>query len=98
MISLCIGMSGIRFGWMGLWEYAVLSVVISLFLDNIDGRVARYLGSSNNFGIQLDSLADLVNFGVSPGIIMYFFFFASLEWFRLGFCSFFCFLYNNKIS
>ena len=48
-------------------------VVFASFLDNIDGKIARLLKSNSNFGIELDSLSDLISFGVTPALIVYLF-------------------------
>ena len=53
------------------WHTAVTSVVFAMIFDMLDGRAARMLGADTRFGAQLDSLADLVSFGVAPGVIMY---------------------------
>jgi CDP-diacylglycerol--serine O-phosphatidyltransferase len=53
------------------WDLAVAALVFAAFLDGIDGRVARLLKASSRFGAELDSLADFVNFGVAPAIIMF---------------------------
>ena len=51
-------------------NFSVL-VIFASFLDNIDGKIARLLKSNSNFGIELDSLSDLISFGVTPAIIVY---------------------------
>ena len=53
------------------WTDAVAAIVFAMIFDMLDGRAARMLGADTRFGAQLDSLADLVSFGVAPGIIMY---------------------------
>ncbi len=69
--SLFIGLSAIRFSFEGEVIKAVTCLLISGFLDGVDGRLARFLNSTSNFGAQLDSLIDFVNFGVVPGFIVY---------------------------
>ncbi len=69
--ALCAGLSGIRFALHGKWELAVTAILIAAVLDSMDGRVARFLDSTSEFGAELDSLADFVNFGVGPSLIMY---------------------------
>lgn len=71
ILSLCIGLSSIRFAIEGHWMKSVAFLLFSGFLDGIDGRLARFLNSSSEFGAQLDSLIDFVNFGVVPGFIIY---------------------------
>ena len=69
--GLCIGLSSIRFAIEGEILKAVSFLLLAGFLDGIDGRLARFLNSSSDFGAQLDSLIDFVNFGVVPGFILY---------------------------
>jgi CDP-diacylglycerol--serine O-phosphatidyltransferase len=71
LLSLCLGLSAIRFAIEGKLEYAIGGIVIAAILDGLDGRIARMLQSTSRFGAELDSLADFVNFGVAPGIILY---------------------------
>lgn len=70
--AICAGMSAIRFGVQGNYELAVKLIMIAAILDGIDGRLARLLGSSSQIGAELDSLADFLNFGVAPSLIIYF--------------------------
>src|SRR4029077_9188432 len=71
LLALCCGVTAIRFGLADDWTTAVTFVIFAMILDMLDGRAARMLGADSRFGAQLDSLADLVSFGVAPGIIMY---------------------------
>jgi CDP-diacylglycerol--serine O-phosphatidyltransferase len=71
IIGLCIGLSAIRFAMEEDMIKAVSLLLLAGFLDGIDGRLARFLNSSSEFGAQLDSLIDFVNFGVVPGFIIY---------------------------
>ena len=71
LISLCAGLSAIRFAIEGSMIMSVSLLLFAGFLDGIDGRLARFLNSSSDFGAQLDSLVDFVNFGVVPGFIIY---------------------------
>lgn len=71
MIGLCAGLSAIRAAIAGDWLQAVSLLLFAGFLDGIDGRLARFLNSASEFGAQLDSLVDFVNFGVVPGFIVY---------------------------
>lgn len=57
----------------GRWEHAAVAVFIAMVLDGLDGRVARMTGTQSAFGAELDSLADMVSFGVAPALIMYVF-------------------------
>lgn len=69
--AICFGLTSIRYALKQQWEVAVAFVIIAGFLDVLDGRLARFLKATSNFGAQLDSLADFVNFGVAPAIIIY---------------------------
>ena len=71
LIGLCAGLTAIRMGIEHRWDLAVAALVFAAFLDGIDGHVARLLKASSRFGAELDSLADFVNFGVAPAIIMF---------------------------
>src|SRR5260221_2834529 len=71
LLALCCGVTAIRFGLDDQWSVAVTFVICAMILDMLDGPAARWLGADSRFGAQLASLADLVSFGVAPGIIMY---------------------------
>ncbi len=71
LLALCCGITAVRFGQDDQWSTAVTFVIAAMILDMLDGRAARLLGADSRFGAQLDSLADLVSFGVAPAIIMY---------------------------
>lgn len=71
VLALSAGLTSIRFALDGRWEAAVFAIVIAGLLDGIDGSIARLLKSSSRFGAELDSLADVVSFGVAPAVILY---------------------------
>jgi len=71
LLALCSGVTAIRLGLADEWAAAVAFVIAAMILDMLDGRAARMLGADSRFGAQLDSLADLVSFGVAPSVIMY---------------------------
>jgi len=71
VLAICAGLSGIRFGFEGRFEPAVVMVLLAAFLDGVDGRLARLLKATSKFGAQMDSLADIVNFGVAPALVLY---------------------------
>lgn len=71
LASICVGLSAIRYAIHGEYHMATAFVLLSGFMDGIDGRLARFFNSSSDFGAQLDSLADFVNFGVVPGFVIY---------------------------
>src|SRR6195256_4770017 len=72
LLALCAGLTGIRLAIEGRLEWAVAAIVFAAVLDGLDGRVARMLKGTSRFGAELDSLADFVNFGVAPALILYF--------------------------
>src|SRR5260221_4549806 len=72
LLALCAGLTGIRLAVEGRLEVALYAIVFAAFLDGIDGRIARFLKGTSRFGAELDSLADFVNFGVAPALILYF--------------------------
>lgn len=71
LLALCSGITAIRLGMDGRFELAVACVILAALLDALDGRIARALKGSSKFGAELDSLADFVNFGVVPGLLIY---------------------------
>jgi CDP-diacylglycerol--serine O-phosphatidyltransferase len=72
LLALCAGLTAIRMAIEGKLEWALAAIVFAALLDGIDGRIARMLKGTSRFGAELDSLADFVNFGVAPGLILYF--------------------------
>ena len=72
LLALCAGLTAIRLAAEGTFEWAVYAIVFAAVLDGVDGRVARLLKGTSRFGAELDSLADFVNFGVAPGVTLYF--------------------------
>jgi len=71
LLALCAGMTAIRLALLGRWEFAIAAVVVAMVLDALDGRIARLMGATSEFGAQLDSLSDVINFGVTPAILVY---------------------------
>ena len=72
LLALCAGLTAIRLATEGKLEWALGAIVFAAVLDGLDGRVARLLKGTSRFGAELDSLADFVNFGVAPGLTLYF--------------------------
>ena len=72
LLAICAGLTAIRLSTEGRMELAVYAIVFAAALDGIDGRVARLIKGQSRFGAELDSLADFVNFGVAPGLMLYF--------------------------
>jgi CDP-diacylglycerol--serine O-phosphatidyltransferase len=71
VLSLCAGLTAIRMAIEQRYEMAIALVVIAALLDGVDGRLARALKAQSKFGAELDSLADFVNFGVAPAVIVF---------------------------
>ncbi|MBC8128841.1 MAG: phosphatidylcholine/phosphatidylserine synthase [Rhizobiaceae bacterium] len=71
ILAICAGMTGMRLAFEGHFELAVGMVIAAALLDGIDGRIARLLKGQSRFGAEMDSLADIVNFGVVPGMVLY---------------------------
>jgi CDP-diacylglycerol---serine O-phosphatidyltransferase len=71
LLSLCAGLTGIRMAIEQRFEMALLLVAAAALIDGIDGRLARALKVPSRFGAELDSLADTVNFGVAPALLLY---------------------------
>jgi CDP-diacylglycerol---serine O-phosphatidyltransferase len=72
LLALCAGLTAIRVAVENNIQLALAAIVFAALLDGIDGRLARMLKGTSRFGAELDSLADFVNFGVAPGLILYF--------------------------
>ena len=70
--GVCAGLTSIRLAVENKLELALAAIVFAALLDGIDGRLARMLKGTSRFGAELDSLADFVNFGVAPALILYF--------------------------
>ena len=71
LVALCAGLTAVKCGLEGKWENSIILLVIAAFLDGMDGRVARYLKVTSDFGAELDSFADFCNFGISPSLVLY---------------------------
>jgi CDP-diacylglycerol---serine O-phosphatidyltransferase len=72
LLALCLGLTAIRLAIEGRLEGAVFAILFAALLDGIDGNLARYLKGTSRFGAELDSLADFVNFGCVPALVLYF--------------------------
>jgi CDP-diacylglycerol--serine O-phosphatidyltransferase len=71
LMALCSGLTAIRLALLDRWQFAIAAVVVAMILDALDGRIARLMGATSEFGAQLDSLSDVINFGVTPALIVY---------------------------
>jgi CDP-diacylglycerol---serine O-phosphatidyltransferase len=72
LLALCLGLTAIRLAIEGRFEASVYAILVAAILDGIDGNLARYLKGTSRFGAELDSLADFVNFGCVPALVLYF--------------------------
>jgi CDP-diacylglycerol---serine O-phosphatidyltransferase len=72
LLALCLGLTAIRLAIEGRIEMAVYAILFAALLDGIDGNLARLLKGTSRFGAELDSLADFVNFGCVPALVLYF--------------------------
>ncbi|MEO0410235.1 MAG: phosphatidylcholine/phosphatidylserine synthase [Pseudomonadota bacterium] len=71
ILALSSGLTGVRFALEGNWQNAVLAVVVAGIFDGVDGAIARALKASSAFGAALDSLSDVIAFGMAPALILY---------------------------
>jgi CDP-diacylglycerol--serine O-phosphatidyltransferase len=71
LLGLFCGATAIRFALAEDWRHAVVAIIAAMVFDMLDGRAARAFGADSRFGAQLDSLVDLVSFGVAPGIVVF---------------------------
>ena len=72
LIGVCIGLTSIRFALDGSYEFAIIAIIIAAVIDGLDGRIARLIKGTSKVGKELDSLTDMISFGVAPAFIMYF--------------------------
>ncbi len=72
LLALCAGLTAMRMAVESNIQLALAAIVFAALLDGVDGRIARMLKGTSRFGAELDSLADFVNFGVAPALILYF--------------------------
>ena len=72
LIGVCIGLSSIKFALDGKFAIAVIAILIASLMDALDGRIARLIKGTSKMGKELDSLGDVISFGVAPAFIMYF--------------------------
>ena len=72
LIGVCIGLSSIRFALDGKFEFSIIAIMFAALIDGLDGRIARLIKGTSKVGKELDSLTDMISFGVAPAFIMYF--------------------------
>src|SRR5271154_5637557 len=71
LVALSAGLTAIRFTFEGSIEWAIMAIAAAAVLDGLDGGIARALKGTSRFGAELDSLADFVDFGVAPALVLY---------------------------
>jgi CDP-diacylglycerol---serine O-phosphatidyltransferase len=89
LVGVCIGLSSIKFALDGRFAIAVIGILFAGLMDALDGRIARLIKGTSKMGKELDSLGDVISFGVAPALIMYFWNLQYLE--KLGW--FICLMY-----
>ena len=72
LIGVCIGLTSIRFALDGKFELAIVAIMFAALIDGLDGRIARLIKGTSKVGKELDSLTDMISFGVAPAFIMFF--------------------------
>ena len=72
LIGVCIGLSSIKFALDLKYELAIIAIILAAVIDGLDGRIARLIKGTSKVGKELDSLTDVISFGVAPAFIMYF--------------------------
>ena len=78
LIGVCIGLTSIRFSFNAQFDLAIIVIIFAALFDWLDGRIARLIKGTSEVGKELDSLADVISFGVAPAFIMYFWTLSSL--------------------
>tara|TARA_B100000579_G_C22754678_1_gene815806 strand:+ start:278 stop:1087 length:810 start_codon:yes stop_codon:yes gene_type:complete len=89
LIGICIGLTSIKFSLDGKFSLAVIAILFAGLMDGLDGRIARLIRGTSKMGKELDSLGDVISFGVAPAFIMFFWNLQYLE--KLGW--FVCLIY-----
>jgi CDP-diacylglycerol--serine O-phosphatidyltransferase len=72
LIGVCLGISSIKFALDGNYGLSVIFLLFAALLDGLDGRIARLIDGTSEFGKELDSLTDFVSFGIAPALILFF--------------------------
>ena len=72
LIGVCIGLTSIKFAIDGKFAIAIIAILFAGLMDSLDGRIARLIKGTSKMGKELDSLGDVISFGVAPALIMYF--------------------------
>ena len=72
LIGVCIGLSSIKFALDEKFKLAIVAIIFAALIDGLDGRIARLIKATSKVGKELDSLTDVISFGVAPSFVMYF--------------------------
>ena len=72
LIGVCIGLTSIRFALDEKFEFAIIAIIFAALIDGLDGIIARLINGTSKVGKELDSLTDMISFGVAPAFILYF--------------------------
>ena len=72
LVGVCIGLTSIKFAFDSKFELSIIAVIVAAIIDGLDGRIARLIKGTSKVGKELDSLTDVISFGVAPAFIMYF--------------------------
>ena len=72
LFGVCIGLTSIRFALDEKYEIAIIAIIFAALIDGLDGRIARLIKGTSKVGKELDSLTDVISFGVAPAFVMYF--------------------------
>ena len=72
LIGVCIGLTSIRFSFNGQFDLAIIAIIFAALIDGLDGRIARLIKATSKVGKELESLTDMISFGVAPASSMYF--------------------------
>ena len=72
LVGVCIGLSSIKFAFDGNFKFSIIAIIVAAIIDGLDGRIARLIKGTSKVGKELDSLTDVISFGVAPAFIMYF--------------------------
>ncbi len=71
LVGVCIGLSSIKFAFDGNFQISIIAIIVAALIDGLDGRIARLIKGTSKVGKELDSLTDVISFGVAPAFIMY---------------------------
>tara|TARA_B100000989_G_scaffold168550_1_gene126126 strand:+ start:661 stop:1458 length:798 start_codon:yes stop_codon:yes gene_type:complete len=72
LVGVCIGLTSIKFAFDEKFGLAIICIIVAGLIDGLDGRIARLIQGTSKVGKELDSLTDVISFGVAPAFIMYF--------------------------